>query len=295
MKTHIVFSAFLLALMCGIGAAQELKASATVNDFIARERQIKAETQEEYGKQSIAGMTIKQLSEGSIFAIRHLRLGKTAKGLSGETLEGKMVRIEDYRGKALLIDFWATWCPPCVSAVPDLQELSRELPASQFAIIGISADQDEEKLRRFVKNSGIQWDNIVDRNSILQKRWQSLSLPTYYVLDEKGVVRFRGINHFAAAQAARSIVGANANVGGSAVPVDQIVKSIFGAFDTDKDGRIVQSEMPKEMKAQFELADLNKDGALLVDEVTRFLKEGKVTTEEVEATPTPQKGDRTSE
>jgi len=247
----------------------------------------------QHGEKSIGGMTIKELAEGAIFAVQHLRLGKVAKGLSGKTLDGKVVKIEDFRGKVLLINFWATWCAPCATAVPDLKELSRELPLSQFAIFGVSVDEDDKKLQEFIKENAVAWDNIVDRNGVLQKRWQSLSLPTYYVLDTKGVIRFRGTDHFGAMNAAKSIVGATLLGSASMPPVDEIARSILSAYDKNKDDRLEKTELPAEGQVNFEAADTNKDAALSLDEVILLLQNGNVTSKPVEVNPPTQKGDRT--
>lgn len=247
----------------------------------------------QYGEKSIGGMSIKELAEGSIFALQHLRLGKVAKGLSGKTLDGNVVKIEDFRGRILLVDFWATWCAPCATAVPDLAKLSRELPPSKFAILGISADQDHEVLKEFIQIKSVTWDIIVDSDGILQKRWQSLSLPSYYVLDEKGVIRFRGTDHFGAMNAIRSIVGPSPAGTASMPPVREIAKSLFATYDKNNDGRLKKTELPKEGQANFEKADANKDGVLTLDEVIELLQNGEVTSKPVEVIPGTQKGDRT--
>lgn len=250
----------------------------------------------QHGEKSIGGMTIKELAEGSIFAVQHLRLGKVAKGLSGKTLDGKVVKIEDFRGKVLLIDFWATWCAPCATAVPDLKTLSRELPSSKFAILGISADEDDKKLQGFIKENAVSWDNIMDHDGALQKRWQSLSLPSYYVLDEKGVIRFRGADHFGAMNAVKSIVGGPPLGTASMPPVDEIAKYMFATYDKNKDGRLEKAELtelPEEGQANFETADTNNDAALSLDEVISLLQKGNVTSKPVEVNPPTQKGDRT--
>ena len=287
----------------GSGAAQyhtqlgsELIARLVNEDLKELEAQVIAgfrDLSTQHGEKSIGGMTIKELAEGSIFTVQHLRLGKVARDLSGNNLEGKVVNIENFRGKVLLVDFWATWCAPCATAVPDLKALSRELPSSKFAILGISADEDDKKLQGFIKENTVSWDNIMDRDGALQKRWQSLSLPSYYVLDEKGVIRFRGTDHFGAMNAVKSIIGEPPLGTASMPPVDEIAKSIFAAYDKNKDGRLEKAELPEEGQANFETSDTNKDAALSLDEVISLLQRANVTSKPVEVNPPTQKGDRT--
>lgn len=246
----------------------------------------------QYGDKTIGGMSIKELAEGSIFALQNLRLGKVAKGLSGKTLGGNTVKIENFRGKILLIDFWATWCAPCATAVPELVNLSREFPSSKFEILGVSADQDHEQLKDFIEKQSVTWDNIVDSDGVLQKRWQNLSLPSYYVLDENGVIRFRGTDHSGAINAVRSIMSETSSGILSTPPIEEIAKSILATYDKDKDGRLEKTELPEEGQANFEKADMNKDEALSMDEIIKLLQTAEVTSRAVEIKPPTQERDR---
>ncbi len=219
-----------------------------------------------------------------IFSVHHLRLGKTATGLSGTSIDGEKTSLDDYRGRVMLIDFWATWCAPCVTAIPDLKKLRQELDQSKFVIIGVSADTDTTQLRKVMMDREIDWPIIVDSDSVLQKRWQSMSLPSYYVLDEKCVVRYRGDNHHKAATVAKTILGVAPKT-----QIADVVKGIFALYDTNKDGRIEGAEVPDELKADVKAADQNKDNALSIEELTTFLKGAKVTTEAVSPPNPPSK------
>jgi peroxiredoxin len=81
--------------------------------------------------------------------------------LSGPTLDGKTLDIVSLRGKVVLIDFWATWCPPCVAEVPNIRDLYKRLSADGFEIIGVSLDQDRERLARFVQQNEMSWPQII--------------------------------------------------------------------------------------------------------------------------------------
>ena len=241
----------------------------------------------------MGGMSVESLSEGSIFEVRHLRLGKTATGLSGASVTGDAIDLEEFRGNVVLVDFWATWCAPCVTEMPELRKLNDELAESKFTIIGVSADTDKKQLSQFIKEHDLQWPIIFDRDSVLQKRWQSLSLPSYYVLDEKCIVRYRGVHHRAAAAVARSILGVTPRGVQRSPTAAEIAKGAFHMFDKNKNQEMERSEMPDEMKAQLDLADMDKNGSLSLAELTNFFRNAKVTTEVVNPTTTPQKNDRT--
>ncbi|MCC9603727.1 redoxin domain-containing protein [Stieleria sp. JC731] len=276
------------ALKYRLNLGDDLVKRLSGEDRSALEDQVIEEFREigkQYGAQSIGGMTLKELAEGSIFAVQHLRLGKVAEQLSGKDLDGQMIDIERYRDMVVLVDFWATWCAPCVAAVPDLSKLFNEIPAEKFAIIGVSADKDRAVLKDFVEKNSVDWDVIVDSDEVLQKRWQSLSLPSYYVLDSEGVIRFLGTDHKGAINAVRSMVGASPASSTAMPPVDEIARSMFTAFDKNKDGRLEKNELPEQAQANFEKGDANQDAALSLEEVIELFRIEGVTTQAVEIHP----------
>ena len=219
------------------------------------------------GKLNLGGVTHQQLADDAIFAIRHLRLGQKAQGLEGTTLDGKALSLGDYRGKVVLIDFWATWCAPCVGEVPHLRELASELDPGKFTLIGVTGDTEKPRVRDFLKDHKIDWPTILDPDNRLLSRWQARSLPLYYVLDEHHVVRYRGSNFQRAATVARSLLGP----GDSAV-VAELVAATLKALDANGNGSIEKSEFPANQGAIFKTADLNQDGSLSKEEVITFTK-----------------------
>lgn len=260
-----------------------------LKDFESRVIKAFASVADQHGKRNMAGMTVDELAEGSIFAVRHLRLGKTAEKLSALSVDGQTVDLDEHRGKVVLLDFWATWCAPCVATLPELKKLRNEIDESKLAIIGVSGDTEKARLSKFINDHDVQWPNIFDRSGVVQKRWQALSLPSYYVLDEHAVVRYRGGDKNAAIAVVKSLLGVAPN---GNLPFAEIAKSISETLDVNKDQRIEPSEMPDEMKAELVRADLDKDGSLSLTEITDVLKNA-TTTEAVPANaPSPQ-GDGT--
>jgi thiol-disulfide isomerase/thioredoxin len=173
----------------------------------------------------------------------------------------------------VLVDFWATFCAPCVTELPRLRELVRELDSSKFAVVGVNMDEDKTRLRGFLAEREIDWPVIFDADGSLAARWQALSLPCYYVLDSEHVVRYRGGDFHRAANVAKLLVGSNAMAG-----VSQMVSMTLKTLDTNNDRRIEKAEFPKDQMAVFEAADLNKDGSLSVDELTTFVKNNSTST-----------------
>ena len=114
---------------------------------------------------------------------------------SGTTVDGKEVSVKDFRGKVLLIDFWATWCGPCVREMPNVVATWEKYKDQGFAILGVSLDRegDEDKLRAFVKKHGMGWPQLYDG-----KGWKTgpgvlnniRSIPFTFLLDREGRVRY---------------------------------------------------------------------------------------------------------
>jgi len=108
------------------------------------------------------------------------------------TSEGEFISLEELRGKVVLLDFWGTWCPPCVASVPSLRNLYKKYSKdAPFTIIGISSDSEEDKWRAFTAENRMVWPQFLDRDSNIRRAFSVRAFPTYIVIDHEGIVRFR--------------------------------------------------------------------------------------------------------
>lgn len=111
------------------------------------------------------GVRIKGDLEGSykqleiIFAgaVRRLQLIGAPLKLSGRTFDGQDFQIESYRGKVVLVDYWATWCGPCVAEYPQIRELWEKYNAAGFEVVGVSMDDDRSSLAKYIKEKSVPW------------------------------------------------------------------------------------------------------------------------------------------
>ena len=110
------------------------------------------------------------------------------------TADGEYLTLDDLRGKVVLLDFWATWCPPCVSSVPAVRDLQKRFAKDpQFKMISVSADNDETKWRAFIDKNQMVWTQYYDRDRHVVRAFEVHAFPTYILLDAEGIVRDREI------------------------------------------------------------------------------------------------------
>jgi cytochrome c biogenesis protein CcmG/thiol:disulfide interchange protein DsbE len=102
-------------------------------------------------------------------------------------LAGGVVSSDKYAGKVLLVDVWATWCPPCKQEMPWFQELQEEYGSQGFEVIGISIDPSPADAARFAEEIGISYQLL--SHPEIMREWGLLGLPTTFVVDRSGTIR----------------------------------------------------------------------------------------------------------
>jgi thioredoxin-like negative regulator of GroEL len=107
------------------------------------------------------------------------------------TMQGQELSLEQLAGKIVVIDFWATWCGPCVQSVPEIRALTRKYPSSKLAVISISGDENDKTWREFIANKKMDWNQVRDSNHRLMDTFNVEVIPTYLVIDGSGIVKER--------------------------------------------------------------------------------------------------------
>lgn len=138
---------------------------------------------------------IGKLAEAELFEIRFLCPGKPAPDIQGLDAVGKSFKLSDYRGKVVLIDFWASWCEPCMKLVPHASTLSSKLASKPFAVVGVNLDRSAELQKACEEKNDISWRSFHDgsRGPICQ-HWNVHEIPTLYILDHKGIIRHKYVD-----------------------------------------------------------------------------------------------------
>ncbi len=109
------------------------------------------------------------------------------------TLDGQYLASGDLAGKTVLLDFWGTWCPPCLAATPDLVKLQRKFAGDGFLMVGVSSDQasQETAVREYVAKNKMDWPQNIDLTRQVHNAFQVRVFPTYIVIDREGIIRER--------------------------------------------------------------------------------------------------------
>jgi len=107
-----------------------------------------------------------------------------------ETLEGKSVTLSNLRGQAVLINFWATWCPPCRAEMPAFQETYTDYEKQGFVIVAVNATLQDNStdIATFIEEFGLSFPVVLDTEGTVNQLYQVRSLPTSFFVDKEGVI-----------------------------------------------------------------------------------------------------------
>ncbi|TCK75687.1 TlpA family protein disulfide reductase [Acidipila rosea] len=114
------------------------------------------------------------------------QIGKPAPGFA-ITNGAKTLRLHDYRGKVVVLNFWASWCPPCLEEFPSLTALQREMP--QIAVLAVSFDTDAEAYRQYLVDNHIDLTVAIDQSQRSNLAYGTTRPPETYIIDRHGVIR----------------------------------------------------------------------------------------------------------
>jgi len=137
-------------------------------------------------------------AKGLIYELEHLQPGMPAPPFETTTLDGKKVKLSDFRGKVVLLDFWATWCPSCIAEIPTIKKAAKRFEGKPFVILAVSLDDTRSDVKAFVKGAnfpGVHTWHEAGPDNPVSTLYNAEMLPTWYVIDAKGIIRARDPFH----------------------------------------------------------------------------------------------------
>jgi thiol-disulfide isomerase/thioredoxin len=108
-------------------------------------------------------------------------------------LEGVTHRLADYRGKVVLLNFWASWCTPCIQEMPGMYRLAQERDPERFQILAVNVAEVGARAKRALRTAGVELPVLLDRDSGAFAAWGVRVLPTSFLLDPDGKIRYVGL------------------------------------------------------------------------------------------------------
>ncbi|WNB91378.1 redoxin domain-containing protein [Bacillus sp. NEB1478] len=125
-----------------------------------------------------------------------LKEGSIAPNFTLNTLDGKQISLKDYRGKKVILNFWATWCPPCKEEIPEMMRFYKEYHTKNVEILAVNlafTETKPQKIKDFVRDYGMTFPIPLDEKNTINKQFRAVSIPTSYFINEKGMVKSRHV------------------------------------------------------------------------------------------------------
>jgi thiol-disulfide isomerase/thioredoxin len=140
-------------------------------------------------KESVEGKLISSIFSSAIYPIA---INSQAPNFTENTIYNKKVSLRDYRGKFILLDFWATWCPPCMESMPVLKKIDSIYATKNLIVLGINRDNDISSAKEKVKDLSLHWPHLYDVNETISRAYSVTAIPSFFLIDPSGKIIFMG-------------------------------------------------------------------------------------------------------
>lgn len=120
--------------------------------------------------------------------------GDKAPDFTLKKMNGKSASLSDYRGKKVIVNFWATWCPPCRAEMPEMQDYYKQHKDDDFVVLGVdltNTEKDKSDVRPFVKKTGATFPIVLDKKGDVQSTYEVTGYPTSYFIDKDGIIQYK--------------------------------------------------------------------------------------------------------
>lgn len=118
------------------------------------------------------------------------KISQLAPDFVAKNLKGQTVKLSDFKGKVLLLNFWATWCGACIEEMASMQNLYSSLKADGVEVLAISIDRwNEDRIKEYVKKKNLTFTVLLDQDQKVRKQYHVMGIPTSYLIDGEGKIR----------------------------------------------------------------------------------------------------------
>lgn len=153
------------------------------------------------------GNSVSEAARKKLYFIDNMTVGKKAPDFECELIDGKKVKLSDFRGNVVVLDVWATWCTPCKAMIPHERKLVERMKDKPFKLVSLSVDDEKETLAKFLDKEKMPWIHMWNgATGGFVEQYQIQFYPTIFVLDAKGTIRFKHVREEKLDQAVESLL-----------------------------------------------------------------------------------------
>ncbi len=116
-------------------------------------------------------------------------MNKPAPQFTLSDMDGREISLSSFNGKVIIINFWATWCPPCKAEMPSLDSLYREFRNSGLEVIAVSVDRSKDDIKDFLRSRSLEFIILHDKELRVSRDYKVYAYPTSFIIDRKGILR----------------------------------------------------------------------------------------------------------
>jgi peroxiredoxin len=136
---------------------------------------------------------------GSQTGAASFEIGSPAPDFVLEDLSGNPVKLSDLKGRLVVLNFWATWCTPCRTEMPEFQEIYQQYEP-ELVVLGINLEQSPGEIQDFISPLSISYPILLDKDGLVSRLYKVIQLPNTYFIDHEGIIRIRHIGFLSSDQ-----------------------------------------------------------------------------------------------